>query len=49
MLFRTSITRTTIKISRKARTIVAVAAIEVGLGVGVIVVILAPPEIIGYF
>ena len=48
MLFRTSTTRTTIKISREAKTIVAVAAIEAGLGVGEIVVILAPPEIIGY-
>ena len=44
-----SITRTTIKISGKAKAIVAVAVVEAELGVGVIAVILAPPDIIGHF
>ena len=41
--------RTTIKIGRKAITIVVIAVIEVGLGVDVIVRVLVPPEIVGHF
>ena len=41
--------RTTIKIDRKVNTGVVIAVIEVGLGVGVIVKVLFPPEIVGYF
>ena len=41
--------RTTIEIDRKANTIVVVAVIEVGLGVGVIVRVLVPSEIVGHF
>ena len=41
--------RTTVKIDRKANTLVVLALIEVGLGVGVIVNVLVPPEIVGHF
>ena len=41
--------RTTVKIDRKANTGVVIALIEVGIGVGVIVKVLVPPEIVGQF
>ena len=49
MLLTTNMVRTTIKIDRKANTLVVLALIEVGLGVGVIVTVLVASEIVGQF